>query len=187
MSALFSQAARQDRERFFWRIDSQWGKGLRQKTKSDRCPDFRVVTRPPIMHCFLVQWREKNGHNSPWQTVFTSMGKRAADDYIAAYLTLWPGLKLRVVDITPRSKQTGVQTLPSTLEVKAHCDAQTLVTRYAKTVRDSDPNSGLHFLRPGDNRPSASSLVPDMSGFETLIPEESRPEISALDIILEAL
>jgi hypothetical protein len=38
MAKLFQQAARQERQRFFWRLDAQWGHGLRQRTNPDHLP-----------------------------------------------------------------------------------------------------------------------------------------------------
>lgn len=38
MANLFKQAARIEQREFFTRLDYQWGRGLKQRTKSDHCP-----------------------------------------------------------------------------------------------------------------------------------------------------
>ena len=159
MSTLLDQAKRQEREQFFRRLDYQWGKGLRQKTKSDRCPDFRIVTRPPAMHCFTVQWRATS--HSDWQAVYSSEWRKQCDAYLAAYMLLYPTLKLRVQDITPRSKQVGVTDIPRTHEDRLHCQAQTLVP--APQVKPVSKVLHATALGPFSDAPSPSSLVADTS------------------------
>src|SRR5882724_4315727 len=102
MSALFNQAARQERERFFWRLDSQWGKGLRQKTKSDRCPDFRVITRPNIISEWGVYSQDARA------LVYEASSKKQARAWLLAQVTLWPETRLEMLRLGLHSKQVGV-------------------------------------------------------------------------------
>ncbi len=160
MSALFSQAARQDRERFFWRLDSQWGKGLRQKTKSDRCPDFRVITKPNIISEWGVYSFDAKG------LVYESSGKKQSRAWLLAVLTLYPLARLELRYIAQRSKQTSVLALPRTREERLHCDAQTLVTaKLPQRCKDVQHVA----LGTFSDAPSASSLVPDFSGEATKV------------------
>ena len=67
--SLFNQAKRLERQRFFWRLDAQWGKGFHQKTGSDLSPNrsynpaepkvLETVTKLPRTH--LVNPACENG------------------------------------------------------------------------------------------------------------------------------
>jgi hypothetical protein len=155
MSALFNQAARQERERFFFRLDSQWGKGLRQKTKSDRCPDFRVISKPNIISEWAVYSFGDKG------IVYESATKRQSRDWLLAVLTLYPLAHLELKALAQRSKQTSVLSLPRTSEARLSCDAQTLTTSHRAALSRDVRHVGLGTF---SDAPSASSLVPDFSG-----------------------
>lgn len=155
MSALFKQAERQERERFFWRLDSQWGKGLKKvTTHPDRCPDFRIVTKPNIAHDWAV-W------SADARALVYSGTKRECRNWLLAQLTLWPLIHLELRSLQQRSKQTAPIDLPRTYETRLHCDAQTLVT-----PRREKPMSVVTQAALGtfSDAPSASGLVPDFSG-----------------------
>ena len=151
MSALFNQAARQDRERFFWRLDSQWGKGLRQKTKSDRCPDLKVITKPNIANEWAVYSFGDKG------LVYEASTKKQARAWLIAVQTLYPLARLELRALAQRSKQTSVLALPRTHEERATCLAQTLVTQ-TQVPRCKDVQHVA--LGTFSDAPSASSLVP---------------------------
>jgi hypothetical protein len=143
--SLFNQAERLEREQFFRRLDYQWGRGLKQKTKSDRCPDFRVVTRPPAMHAYCVQQRQANRQ---WVTVYSNVWASQCQAWVTAQELLWSDVRLRVQALAPRSNQTSVTKLPRThVQYESGVYNGVFAPSPVKAPRDQAPNSGLHFAR----------------------------------------
>ncbi len=133
MANLLSVIARRERERFFWRLDAEWGKGLRQKTKSDRCPDFRVVGRPPKMTQYQVDYR--NDRFSDWEKLWSTEWVELAEAYKDTLRA--EGFKARVYSREPMVLSAN-QSANITQLVAAFfqgCQAQTLIRRAATPIR----------------------------------------------------
>ena len=102
MANLFEIIKRHERERHFAHIDfaQPWGHkqgfDLRGTTHPDKCPDFRVVTKPPAMDEYVVQWR-KTAH-SDWVTVYSNIWHWQCAAWIEAQRVLWPQVRLRLLD-----------------------------------------------------------------------------------------
>src|SRR5579864_4938682 len=97
MAELLKLIKELEREEFFRRLDYQWGKALPHvKTRPSRCPDFRVITKPPTMQQYSVQWR-KTAH-SDWVTVYSNIWRRQCIAWIEAQRVQWPQVRLRLTD-----------------------------------------------------------------------------------------
>ena len=160
MSALFNQAARQERERFFRRLDYQWGKGLKQKTHPDRAPDFRVVTKPNIANKWAVYSFGDKGF------VYETSSKRIAREWLLWALQSYPQARLELRRLEDRSTQTSVLALPRTHEERLSSQHQTLVSAKREPIGKVVDHVAL-----GTFSDAPSAINPEYAGFAPDLPK----------------
>lgn len=166
---LLGILARKERDRFFWRLDAQWGKGLRQRTSSDRSPDFRVATRPPKLTQYVVSKRVSRQAN--WVRVWSTEWVELAYSY-AATLKAEEKVKTKVTSQEPVTLSANQSAMIEDIiaEYRAGGQNQTLVKRLTivkpkvyrslrlMTVKPA-PIDLTDQLEPSPDRPSAVGLV----------------------------
>lgn len=134
MANLLSVIARKEREKFFWRLDAEWGKGLKRVTShNDRSPDFRHVTRPPKLTQYRVDYREDRF--SDWQNLWSTEWPELAHAYLGTLKA--EGFKARVSSREPAMLSANQSACIADLVATffAGCENQTVVKRAATPIK----------------------------------------------------
>ena len=181
MASLLSTLARKERERFFWRLDAEWGKGFKRgiQTHPDRSRDPRVVSRPPQMTQYAVDYKADRSANweTLWQTEFPELATAYAETLKA------DGYRARVSSREPISLSANQSALIADLVTafRAGCENQTLVKRAwevkkAKVYRSTRllgikpaPIDLSDSLVPSPDRPIVKQLVAEAK------PQQAKP------------
>lgn len=133
---------RKARERFFYRLDAEWGSGMKYRTKSDRSPCVFNVTAPRTdLETYRVMLFTQYGQSEQlWSTEWRELAEANA---IAARFDpelkkRFPnGVKTRVVAraMPVLSKNSAAQIALLVAEYRAGCENQTVIKRALEPVK----------------------------------------------------
>lgn len=129
MAKLLDTLARKSREKFFARLDLEWGRGFQYRTKSDRCPNPFQVTAPrndiPEYQVCLY------GYYADYEVIWSSVWRELAEAYVGTLRA--EGFKARVIarDMPVLSKNQSANIALLVAEYREGCQNQTIVKRAA--------------------------------------------------------
>lgn len=133
MANLLKVLDRKARERFFYRLDAEWGSGMRYRTKSDRSPCVFNVTAPRTdLETYRVMLYSEYGTSEQiWSTEWRELAEAYSNTCRA------DGFKTRVVARTMPvlSKNSAAQIALLVAEYRAGCQNQTVVKRAMAPVK----------------------------------------------------
>lgn len=174
MANLLSVLARKEREEFFLRLDSEWGRGCEYRTKSDRCPNPFVVTAPRtdlqdyIVRLYNIvkidgEYYERQGST---EDIWRTQWRELAEAYVGTLKA--DGFKARVKahNPTPLSKNQAADIASLIATFRLGCQNQTVVRRANEVQKPKVYRSlKLMGIKP---EPVIPSFVP--------APKERKPE-----------
>lgn len=124
---------RKARERFFYRLDAEWGAGMKYRTKSDRSPCVFNVTAPRTdLETYRVMLI---GEYAQCEELWSTEWRELAEAYVGTLRA--DGFKAKVLAraMPVLSKNSAAQIALLVAEYRAGCENQTVVKRTLEPVK----------------------------------------------------
>lgn len=162
MANLLQSLARKERDRFFARLDLEWGRGIQFRTHPDRSPNVHNVTAP---RNDIGKWAVSMHGETLWMTEWREL----AEAYAATLREETDNrVQVRARVQVPLSQNQSANIAALVATFRAGCQNQTVVKRRA------DPVEPKVYRSPRLMPQYEPALRADFSGFETLVPAPYR-------------